>query len=171
MERLKGQANGIASSETGQDSYFSRRQLRGNANGGLLWAFGVGSVIAGNFYGWNYGLVEGGFWGLTMATLLMAVMYLCMAYSLAELSAALPYAGSLYLYTRNAFGSYWGFICGILVTIEYILATAALVFGLANYLKLVVPGIPTSLAWLLFYVVLQQSSSRAWNSQCMPVFG
>ncbi|NJR65199.1 MAG: amino acid permease [Leptolyngbyaceae cyanobacterium CRU_2_3] len=153
MERLKGQANGIASSETGQDSYFSRRQLRGNANGGLLWAFGVGSVIAGNFYGWNYGLVEGGFWGLTMATLLMAVMYLCMAYSLAELSAALPYAGSLYLYTRNAFGSYWGFICGILVTIEYILATAALVFGLANYLKLVVPGIPTSLAWLLFYVV------------------
>jgi ethanolamine permease len=83
----------------------------------------------------------------------MAIMYLCMAYSLAELSSAIPYAGSLYAYTRSAFGSYWGFICGILVSIEYILATAALVFGLTNYLKLVIPGMPTSLAWLLFYIV------------------
>ena len=34
----------------------------------LLWALGVGAVISGDFFGWNFGLAAGGFWGLTIAT-------------------------------------------------------------------------------------------------------
>ena len=135
------------------ESYLRRRQLQGSAGSFLLWGLGVGAVISGDFYGWNYGLAAGGFWGLTIATFLMAIMYICMVYTLAELSAALPHAGGLYSFTRNAFGSFWGFICGVAVTLEYVLATAALVFGMSNYLKPLIPLMPSYLVWLLLYTI------------------
>ncbi|GIT28097.1 MAG: hypothetical protein Ct9H300mP1_01430 [Planctomycetaceae bacterium] len=59
----------------------------------LLWALGVGAVISGDFFGWNLGLKYAGFNGLAIATVLMAVMYVCMVFTIAELSAALPHAG------------------------------------------------------------------------------
>ncbi|HEY9651060.1 MAG TPA: amino acid permease [Coleofasciculaceae cyanobacterium] len=135
------------------ESYLKRRRLKGSAGWILLWGLGVGAVISGDFYGWNYGLAAGGFWGLAIATFLMAIMYLCMVYSLAELSAALPHAGGLYSFTRNAFGPFWGFICGVVVTLEYVLATSALVFSMSNYLKPLIPGVPSYLVWLILYAI------------------
>lgn len=135
------------------ESYLRRRQLQGSANSFLLWGLGVGAVISGDFYGWNYGLVAGGFWGLTIATFLMAIMYVCMVYTLAELSAALPHAGGLYSFTRNAFGPFWGFICGVAVIIEYVLATATVVFGMSNYIKPLIPAMPSYLVWLVLYTL------------------
>ena len=79
--------------ENVNDSYLKRRRLKGSAGWALLWSLGVGAVISGNFFGWNFGLAAGGFWGLLIATFLMAIMYICMVYSIAELSAALPHAG------------------------------------------------------------------------------
>ena len=37
---------------------------------------GVAYVISGDFAGWNFGLQQGGWGGLLIATLLMATMYL-----------------------------------------------------------------------------------------------
>jgi len=34
------------------------------------WALGVGALISGNFFGWNFGLDAGGFGGLFVATML-----------------------------------------------------------------------------------------------------
>jgi ethanolamine permease len=150
---LKKKAEGLASYETVHESYLRQRRLKGSANGFLLWGLGVGAVISGNFYGWNYGLAAGGFWGMAIATFLMAIMYLCMVYTLAELSAALPHAGGLYSFTRSAFGPFWGFICGVTVTIEYVLATAALVFSMSNYLKPVMPAVPNYLQWIILYII------------------
>ncbi len=135
------------------ESYLRRRQLKGGAGSFLLWGLGVGAVISGDFYGWNYGIAAGGFWGLTIATLLMAIMYLCMVYSLAELSTALPHSGGLYSFTRNAFGPFWGFICGVVVTIEYVLATAALVYSMSNYIKPLIPFVPSFVVWLVAYSI------------------
>lgn len=143
----------IVSYRNVNESYLRRRQLTGRAGGFLLWGLGVGAVISGDFYGWNYGLAAGGFWGLAIATFLMAIMYLCMVFSLAELSAALPHAGGLYSFTRNAFGPFWGFICGVVVTIEYVLATAALVFSMSQYLEPVIPAVPNYFVWLLAYMI------------------
>jgi ethanolamine permease len=138
-----------------------------------LWSLGVGAVISGDFFGWNYGLAAGGFWGLTIATFVIAIMYLCMMYSLAELSVALPHTGGFYSFTRNAFGPFWGFICGVTVTIEYVLTTAAIVFSMSNYLKSLIPNVPSYLVWLLAYTIFvairpwrlrsAQSLSRVWN--------
>jgi ethanolamine permease len=66
-------------------------------------------VIGGDFFGWNYGLAAGGFWGMAIASFLVAIMYICMVYCISELAAALPHAGGFYSFTRNAFGPFLGF--------------------------------------------------------------
>jgi ethanolamine permease len=144
---------GMISYRSVNESYLRRRQLRGSASPFLLWGLGVGAVISGDFYGWNYGLAAGGFWGLAIATFLMAIMYLCMVFSLAELSTALPHSGGLYSFTRNAFGPFWGFICGVVVTLEYVLATAALVYSMSNYIKPLIPFVPSFMVWLIAYSI------------------
>ncbi|WP_051469897.1 amino acid permease [Fischerella sp. PCC 9605] len=135
------------------ENYLKRRQLKVGAGSLLLWGLGVGAVISGDFFGWNYGLLVGGFWGLAIATLLMAIMYICIIYAVAELSAALPHAGGFYSFTRNAFGPFWGYICGVAVAVEYVFATAAIASGMSNYLKPLISPVPSSFVWLLVYVI------------------
>ncbi len=72
-------------------TYFEDRSLRRFAGVWSLWALGVGAVISGDFFGWNYGLLAGGFGGLLVATLIVAVMYVGLCFSIAELSPALPH--------------------------------------------------------------------------------
>ena len=100
----KTKSSGVASYEQVDDEYLKRRKLRKSAGWILLWALGVGAVISGDFAGWNTGLMHGGFWGLAIATFLMAIMYVCMVFTIAELSAALPHAGGFFSFTRNALG-------------------------------------------------------------------
>ena len=85
-------------------SYFARRGLRRYAGVGSLWALGVGAVISGDFFGWNFGLGAGGFGGLAIATLIVALMYLGICYSIAEMSPALPHTGGAYSFGRTAMG-------------------------------------------------------------------
>lgn len=133
--------------------YLDQRRLRRSAGWFLLWALGVGAVISGDFYGWNLGLVEGGFTGLAVATILMAVMYVCMVYSIAELSTALPHAGGFYSFTRSAFGPWGGFIVGVTDTIEYVITPAVVVVGIGGYLHSLIPAVPVYLWWLFSYAV------------------
>jgi ethanolamine permease len=83
----------------------------------------------------------------------MAVMYVCMVCSIAELSAALPHAGGFYSFTRNAFGPLGGYLCGVTDTIEYVLSPAVIAVGIGGYLKTLVPDVPVYLWWLLAYVL------------------
>lgn len=86
-------------------SYFQERELKKGAAGWvLLVGLGVAYVISGDYAGWNFGLAQGGWGGLFIATLLMATMYLCMCFSLAELSSMVPTAGGGYGFARTAFG-------------------------------------------------------------------
>lgn len=142
---------GLVSYQNVHESYLRQRRLTGKAGWFLLWGFGVGAVISGDFYGWNYGLAAGGFWGMTIATVLMTVMYVCLIYTLAELAAALPHAGGLYSFTRHAFGPWLGFLCGLVVTLEYILATAADIYGMSEYLKPLLPEVPSYLVWVVLF--------------------
>lgn len=85
--------------------YLEKRSLSKIAGWVLLWGLGVGAVITGNYFGWNFGLSAGGFWGVAIATIFMAIMYTAMMYSLTELSTALPYAGGPYSYCPASFWS------------------------------------------------------------------
>lgn len=133
--------------------YLKQRQLQRKAGWLLLWGLGVGAVISGDFFGWNFGLEAGGFWGLALATIAMAIMYLCMVYSIAELSTALPHAGGFYSFTRNAFGPWGGFIVGITDLIEYVITPAVIVVGIGGYLNALFPSAPLWVWWLISYVI------------------
>ena len=54
--------------------YLEKRTLKKKAGWLSLWALGVGVVISGEYFGWNFGLAAGGFWGLTIATALVGSM-------------------------------------------------------------------------------------------------
>jgi ethanolamine permease len=144
---------GVARYEDVDRDYLAKRRLRPSAGWVLLWALGVGAVISGDFYGWQFGLAAGGFGGLAVATLVMAVMYLAMVFSIAELSAALPHAGGFYSFVRNALGPTAGYVCGITDTIEYVLTPAVVVVGIGGYLAGQLPAVPEFVWWLGFYAV------------------
>lgn len=113
--------------KSGTDAYLHRRTLRrGSAGWLLLTGLGVAYVVSGDFSGWNIGLSKGGFGGLAVAMVLMGVMYACLVFALAELSAILPTAGGGYGFARRALGTWGGFLTGTAILIEYILAPAAI---------------------------------------------
>src|ERR1041385_1235805 len=65
----------------------SRSNLRRFAGVWSIWALGVSGVIPGEYSGWNYGLITGGFGGMLVATLVIVVMYLGLCFSLAEMTS------------------------------------------------------------------------------------
>lgn len=132
--------SGVARYESVEPDYLEKRKLRKSAGWFLLWALGVGAVISGDYFGWNFGLAVGGFWGLAIATVLMSIMYICMVFTIAELSAALPHAGGFFSFTRNAFGPTGGFICGLTDAIEYVVTPAVIVVGIGGYMNALVFG-------------------------------
>ncbi len=116
------------------EEFFEQRGLRRYAGVGSLWALGVGAVISGDFFGWNFGLEAGGFGGLLIATLIITVMYVGLCFSIAEMSPALPHTGGAYSFARSAMGPWGGFVTGLAENIEYVLTPAVIVVGIGGYL-------------------------------------
>ncbi|MDW5377794.1 amino acid permease [Halomonas sp. HP20-15] len=115
-------------------AYFEKRGLRRHAGPWSLWALGVGAVISGHYSGWNLGLASGGWGGMLIATVLIAVMYLGLTFCIAEMSPALPHTGAAYSFARSSMGPWGGFITGLCENVEYILTPAVIVFFIGSYL-------------------------------------
>jgi len=141
-----------------ESDYLDKRALRSGAAGWVLLAgLGVAYVISGDFAGWNFGLAEGGWGGLLVATLLMATMYTCLVLVLAELSSAIPTAGGGYSFARRAIGPLAGFMTGTAILIEYAIAPAAIVVFIGGYVESldilgITSGWPVYLAFYLVFV-------------------
>lgn len=135
-------------------SYFDSRGLKRYAGVWSLWALGVGAVISGHFSGWNLGLANG--WGsMFVATVIIAVMYLGLCFSLAEMSPALPHTGGAYSFARTAMGRWGGFLTGLSENVEYVLTPAVIVYFISSYMSGIF-GTGTAtlpLWWVGFYVV------------------
>ncbi|TCM66778.1 ethanolamine:proton symporter (EAT family) [Acinetobacter calcoaceticus] len=117
-----------------QEEYFAKRQLKKGAVGWLLLVgLGVSYVISGDFAGWNFGLAQGGWGGMFIATVVVAVMYLCMSFSMSEMSTMLPTAGGGYSFARVAFGPLGGYLTGTAILIEYAIAPAAIAVFIGAY--------------------------------------
>lgn len=134
--------------------YFARRGLRRYAGVWSLWALGVGAVISGHFSGWNLGLANG--WGsMLLATIVIAIMYLGLTFSLAEMSPALPHTGGAYSFARTAMGPWGGFLTGLAENVEYVLTPAVIVYFIGSYMSGIF-GTPAEwqpLWWIAFYVL------------------
>jgi len=137
------------------DAYFERRSLRRHARVLGLWALGVGAVISGEFFGWNFGLTEGGFGGMLLALAVMTILFAGLCFSIAEMSAALPHTGGAYSFARTAMGTWGGYITGLAENMEYILTPAVIVVGIGGYLGAVfrTPSASAPLWWLGCYIV------------------
>jgi ethanolamine permease len=135
--------------------YMQKRGLRRYAGALHLWAMGVGAVISGDFFGWNYGLAAGGFGGMMLAVAAMTVMYIGLCFSIAEMSAALPHAGGAYSFARTSMGTWAGYITGLAENMEYVLTPAVIVVGIGGYLGSIF-GVSSAwdpLWWALCYAV------------------
>lgn len=118
------------------DAYLEKRQLRqGTAGWVLLAGLGVSYVVSGDYSGWNFGLAEGGFGGLLVATVIVAAMYLALVLGMAELSSSLPAAGGGYTFARRALGPWGGFATGTAILIEYAIAPAAIATFIGAYVE------------------------------------
>src|SRR5690242_21374100 len=135
--------------------YFAKRRLRRHARVLHLWAMGVGAVISGDFFGWNFGLAAGGFGGMLAALLVMTVMYAGLCFSIAEMSPALPHAGGAYSFARTSMGPWAGYITGIAENIEFVLTPAVIVFFISSYLSAIFETAPAfqPVYWVLCYAL------------------
>jgi len=131
----QNKSSGFGYEKVSQD-YLQKRELKQGAAGWLLLAgLGVAYVISGDFAGWNFGLEQGGWGGLLIATVLMAIMYTCMVFGLAELASALPVAGAGYAFARRALGPLGGFATGTAILIEYAIAPGAIAVFIGGYVE------------------------------------
>ncbi|NAR51631.1 ethanolamine permease [Acinetobacter haemolyticus] len=131
-------ANTVSTTSTSADisstEYFSQRQLKQGTVGWLLLiGLGVAYVISGDFAGWNFGIAQGGWGGLFVATILVAIMYLCLCLSMSEMSTMMPTAGGGYSFARAAFGPFGGYLTGTAILIEYSIAPAAIAVFIGGY--------------------------------------
>ena len=88
-----------------------------------VWALGVGVVITGMYFGWNFGLPIGGPIGVLAASLIVCVLYLAWVLALSELSVALPFAGGPLAFGRRAVGKWFGFLMGWSMFLDCLFAT------------------------------------------------
>jgi ethanolamine permease len=143
---------GSASYSRVDEQYLEQRQLQRSAGWVLLCALGVGAVISGDFFGWQFGLAAGGFGGLLIAVIIIAVMYFCMVFSIAEMSAAMPNAGGFYGFTRGTFGPGAAFLNSVTDMVEYVVTPAVVVAGIGAYADVIV-DLPNWIWWLGFYAL------------------
>src|SRR6187455_1075934 len=148
------QVGGVTYQAAGKD-YFEKRELKRHARIWSLWALGVGAVISGQFSGWNFGIASGGWGGLFLAALIIAVMYLGLSFSLAEMSPALPHTGGAYSFARSAMGPWGGFVTGLAENVEYIITPAVIVFFIGSYMTGIFETAPElqPLWWVVSYLV------------------
>lgn len=143
-------------------TYFDKRSLKRHAGIFTLWMMGVGAVIAGQYSGWNLGLAQGGFGGMLLGVLIIGFMYICLCFSVGEMSAALPHTGGAYSFSRTTLGPWGGFTTGLAENIEFVLAPGANMFFMSAYLAAIF-GTPASalpLWWVAGYAVMLGLSTR-----------
>ena len=136
-------------------SYFEKRGLQRYAGIWSLWALGVGAVISGHFSGWNFGFGTGGWGGMLVAGIIIAIMYLGLVFSIAEMSPALPHTGAAYSFARTAMGPWGGFVTGLFENVEYVLTPAVIVTFISSYFSAIV-GLGSEwlpVIWVVFYAI------------------
>jgi ethanolamine permease len=135
--------------------YFEKRGLQRYAGVWSLWALGVGAVISGHFSGWNFGFATGGWGGMLVAGIIIAIMYLGLVFSIAEMSPALPHTGAAYSFARTSMGPWGGFVTGLFENVEYVLTPAVVVTFISSYFSSIV-GLDAALLpiiWIVFYAI------------------
>ena len=115
-----------------------------------IWALGVGSVITGEYFGWNLALKNNTPVAVLLATLFVCFLYLIWVLALSELSVAMPFAGGPQGFGRRAFGPLVGFIMGWSMFLECQFATIATALATGGYVAFLFnPDAPSHVVQLI----------------------
>ena len=106
-------------------TYLEERSLKKPLRTLDIWALGVGAVITGEYFGWNFGLKGNGAMAMLAASLIVCLLYLTWVLALSELSVAMPFAGGPLAYGRRAVDPSLGFVMGWSMYLECQFATIA----------------------------------------------
>ncbi len=98
---------------------------------GALWAIGVGSVLGGDFFGWQF-ILNGGFFSALIAVLFTAIFYWLYATAITELAARYKTSGGAFDFVRNVLGEKPAALMAILGLLKLILANAALSLSISS---------------------------------------
>jgi ethanolamine permease len=155
MPETIGRGSGGVTYQKVEADYFAKRGFQRHAGVWSLWALGVGAVISGHFSGWNLGFATGGWGGLLVASIIIAVMYIGLVFCIAEMSPALPHTGAAYSFARSSMGPWGGFITGLCENVEYVITPAVIVTFIAAYVNSIFGFDPTysPILWILTYVL------------------
>ncbi|OQS05555.1 Amino Acid-Polyamine-Organocation (APC) Family [Thraustotheca clavata] len=99
-----------------------------------LWALGVGTVIGGDFFGWQAGL-SAGFMGYAINLIIATVFYMLLVFSIAELSTAIPCAGGPYVFAQRAWGPTGAYFAGIAEALKIVVTVAAASSANSGYMN------------------------------------
>ena len=149
-------------------------QLKKALGATQLWGIGVGLVISGEYFGWNYGWAQAGTIGLLIAAILITILYITFIFSFTELTTAIPSAGGPFSYALQAFGAVGAIIAGYATLIEFLFATPAIAMALGSYVHFLQPAFsPQAVAvaaYLIFTAInLLGIKEAAWFSLVMTV--
>lgn len=118
-----------------------------------IWAIGVGMVISGQYFGWNFGFHVAGITGMYLAAGIVTLFYICFMLSYAELATMIPTAGGPSAYAAEAMGRQGGFIAGLACLIEFIFAPPAIAIAIGSYVHTLWPMIPSHLAGTTAFII------------------
>uniref|UniRef100_UPI0037425B30 ethanolamine permease n=1 Tax=Adhaeribacter pallidiroseus TaxID=2072847 RepID=UPI0037425B30 len=118
-----------------------------------LWALGVGLVISGEYFGWNYGWGVAGTLGFLVATVIVTIFYVTFIFSFTELTTAIPHAGGPFAYAYRALGPFGALIAGYATLIEFVFAAPAIAFALGSYVHFLYPAVPVLATAIGCYVI------------------
>ena len=146
----------------------SEHGLRRTLGPVMLWGLGVGYVISGEYFGWNLGLPLGGTGGMLIATLMITLMYVAFVLSYAELAAAMPRAGGVFVYADRALGPYPGFLAGLVQVIEFVFAPPAIAMAIGAYVQQRFPSLDPMMVAIPAYFLF--TALNAWGVKQAAVF-
>ena len=99
-----------------------------------LWAIGVGSVLGGDFFGWQL-VLYGGFFSAVAALIFSGAFYWLYAGAITELAARYRTSGGAFDFAKCALGTRSASMMAILGFLKLILANSALALAISSYLE------------------------------------
>ena len=129
------QVGSTPGTSTGSD-YLAARQLKaGSASWVLLAGLGVAYVISGDYAGWHFGLAQGGWGGLAIAAVLMAVMYAAWCSASPRCPRRCRPRAAATPSPASRMGPWGGFATGAAILLEYAVAPAAIATFIGGYVE------------------------------------
>src|SRR5262245_61258361 len=152
--------------KAGERAYLEQHALKKPLRVLDIWALGVGVVITGEYFGWNFALKSSGPVAVLVASLIVCLLYLTWVLALSELSVAMPFAGGPLAYGRRTADPSLGFVMGWSMFLECQFATIVTALATGGYVAFLFDSkepSPTVATWAALATVLLFFLLQAWG--------